>query len=88
MAVPKRKMSKARRDRRRANWKLSVPGMVECPQCHEMKMPHRVCPECGSYNGKQVIAATMANKSLLKLNNFKLFIRPSEFFPEAFYMVR
>ena len=57
MAVPKRKMSKARRDRRRANWKLSVPGMVECPQCHEMKMPHRVCPECGSYNGKQVIAA-------------------------------
>ena len=64
MAVPKRKMSKARRDRRRANWKLSVPGMVECPQCHEMKMPqchemkmpHRVCPECGYYNGKQVIA--------------------------------
>ena len=57
MAVPKRKMSKARRDRRRANWKLSVPGMVECPQCHEMKMPHRVFPECGSYNVKQVIAA-------------------------------
>ena len=56
MAVPKRKMSKARRDRRRANWKLSVPGMVEYPQCHEMKMPHRVCPECGYYNGKQVIA--------------------------------
>lgn len=56
MAVPKRKMSKARRDRRRANWKLSVPGMVECPQCHEMKMLHRVCPECGYYNGKQVIA--------------------------------
>lgn len=56
MAVPKRKMSKARRDRRRANWKLSVPGMVECPQCHEMKMSHRVCPECGYYNGKQVIA--------------------------------
>ena len=56
MAVPKRKMSKARRDRRRANWKLSVPGMVECPQCHEMKMQHRVCPECGYYNGKQVIA--------------------------------
>lgn len=75
MAVPKRKMSKARRDRRRANWKLSVPGMVECPQCHEMKMPHRVCPECGYY---------MANKSLLKLNNFKLFIRPSEFFRRLF----
>ena len=56
MAVPKRKMSKARRDRRRANWKLSVPGMVECPQCHELKMPHRDCTECGYYDGKQVIA--------------------------------
>ena len=75
MAVPKRKMSKARRDRRRANWKLSVPGMVECPQCHEMKMPHRVCPECGYYNGKQVIA---------KAEYFKLFIRPSEFFRRLF----
>ena len=31
------------------------PGLVECPQCHEMKMPHRVCPECGYYNGKEVI---------------------------------
>ena len=55
MAVPKRKMSKARRDSRRANLKLTVPGLVECPQCQEMKMPHRVCPECGYYNGKQVI---------------------------------
>ena len=27
----------------------------KCPQCHEMKMPHRVCPECGYYNGKEVI---------------------------------
>ena len=55
MAVPKRKMSKARRDKRRANWKLTVPGFIECPQCHEMKMPHRVCPECGSYKGKQIV---------------------------------
>lgn len=56
MAVPKRKTSKARRDKRRANWKLESPAMVKCPQCHEWKMPHRVCPECGVYNGKQVIA--------------------------------
>ena len=56
MAVPKRKMSKARRDRRRANWKLSVPGMVECPQCHEMKMAHRVCKNCGHYKGKEVVS--------------------------------
>ena len=56
MAVPKRKMSKARRDSRRANWKLTVPCLIECPQCHEKKMPHRVCPECGYYNGKQIVA--------------------------------
>ena len=32
MAVPKRKTSKARRDKRRANWKLTVPTLVECTQ--------------------------------------------------------
>ena len=37
MAVPKRKVSKARRDKRRANWKLTIPGMVKCPQCQEYK---------------------------------------------------
>ena len=52
MAVPKRKTSKARRDQRRANWKLEAPGFVACPKCHEPKMPHHVCPECGYYDGK------------------------------------
>ena len=55
MAVPKRKTSKARRDQRRANWKLLIPGMVKCPKCQVYKMPHRVCGECGFYNGKEVI---------------------------------
>ncbi len=56
MAVPKRKVSKARRDKRRANWKLSVPGIVKCSKCGEFKLPHRVCPACGHYNGKEVVA--------------------------------
>lgn len=56
MAVPKRKMSKARRDSRRANWKLEAPNLIECPKCHEKKMPHRLCPECGDYNGREVIS--------------------------------
>ena len=55
MAVPKNKVSKARRNKRRANWKLTLPGMVECPQCHEFKMPHRVCKNCGSYGNKEII---------------------------------
>ena len=55
MAVPKGKVSRSRRDKIRANWKLTVPGMVECPKCHEFKMPHRVCKACGYYKDKEVI---------------------------------
>ena len=48
MAVPKRKTSKARRDSRRANnFKLETPNLVECPKCHELKLPHVVCKKCG-----------------------------------------
>ena len=59
MPVPKTKSSRSRRDKRRANWKLTVPGLVECPQCHAMKTPHHVCPVCGFYKGKQVITKTV-----------------------------
>ena len=55
MAVPKGKVSKARRNSRRANRKLQLPGIVECPQCHQMKLAHRVCKNCGYYNGVQVV---------------------------------
>lgn len=55
MAVPKRRVSKQRRDNRRAHWKLSLPGMVKCPQCQEYKMPHRVCGACGFYKGREVM---------------------------------
>lgn len=57
MAVPKRRTSKARKRSRKANWKLSVPSLAECPQCHEKKLPHRVCNSCGYYNGRAVISA-------------------------------
>lgn len=57
MGNPARKFSKARRDSRRAQtFKLNLPGMVECPNCHEMKLSHRVCKNCGYYDGKEVIA--------------------------------
>lgn len=56
MAVPKSKVSKARGAKRFAsNYKVKVPTLVVCPQCHEQKQPHRVCPKCGYYDGKQVI---------------------------------
>ena len=57
MAVPKRKTSKARRDSRRAStWKLDAPNMTKCPKCGEMVLAHRVCPNCGSYKGEEIIA--------------------------------
>ena len=55
MAVPKRKVSKARRDKRRANWKLAVPGMIKFSQCGALVLSHRVCPECGYYKGREVV---------------------------------
>ena len=56
MAVPKSKVSKARRDKRRAStWQAETIGMSECPQCHEIKLPHRVCKNCGYYDGEKVI---------------------------------
>ena len=55
MAVPKNKVSKARRNSRRANWKLTAPNMVECPQCREFKMPHKVCKACCYYDGKEIV---------------------------------
>lgn len=55
MAVPKKKTSKQRRNKRRANWKLTPPNLVECPQCHTLTVSHRVCKECGFYDGKEVV---------------------------------
>lgn len=56
MAVPKRKHSKARKNKRRSNvWKLSTPAFSKCTQCGELKTPHRVCASCGYYKGREVI---------------------------------
>ena len=56
MAVPKRKTSKQRKNKRRASsYRLGGATVVECPNCHEMKLPHRVCPSCGHYAGKEIV---------------------------------
>jgi large subunit ribosomal protein L32 len=55
MPNPKRRHSRARRDRRRAHDALPVPALSRCPQCQEQKMPHRVCPHCGTYRGRTVL---------------------------------
>ncbi|GIW43037.1 MAG: 50S ribosomal protein L32 [Candidatus Binatia bacterium] len=55
MAVPKRKTSKSKRNKRRAHDALTPPTVVLCPECGEPKLPHRVCAHCGSYKGRKVL---------------------------------
>jgi large subunit ribosomal protein L32 len=56
MAVPKKRSTRARRDRRRAHYsKIKSINLIECPQCHQPKLPHRVCPHCGYYKNREAI---------------------------------
>ncbi|RPJ63668.1 MAG: 50S ribosomal protein L32 [Acidobacteria bacterium] len=54
MPNPKRRHSKARGAKRRTHDSLTPPTLANCPQCHEPKLSHQVCPHCGFYRGRQV----------------------------------
>ena len=56
MAVPKRRTSASKRDKRRSHDALRAPHVVACPQCGERTLRHRACPHCGTSRGRQVIA--------------------------------
>jgi large subunit ribosomal protein L32 len=60
MAVPKRKTSKSRRDRRRQQHGISIVAAVACARCHAPKLAHRVCPTCGTYRDRSYDAAATA----------------------------
>ena len=47
---------------RRTHFKLSVEGLVTCPNCGEMIKAHHVWPKCGYYAGK----ATYLDGKLVK----------------------
>jgi large subunit ribosomal protein L32 len=55
MAVPKRRTSSTKRDKRRAHDALTPPHVIACPKCHEPTLRHRACPHCGTYRGRQVV---------------------------------
>lgn len=59
---PKRKHSKGRRNRRRAHDSLTKPQLVACANCGEMQLPHVVCPHCGHYDGREVVAPKKKSK--------------------------
>ena len=56
MGVPKRRSSPSRKNKRRSHDTIGAPTLSLCPQCHEPVLPHHVCPHCGAYKGKEVIA--------------------------------
>ncbi|MCJ7539785.1 MAG: 50S ribosomal protein L32 [Desulfobacterales bacterium] len=55
MAVPKRKTSKSKRNKRRTHQKTAAPNLTSCPQCGDSRLPHHACPGCGTYKGRTVI---------------------------------
>jgi len=57
MAVPKQKQSHSRTAKRRAQHKIVAPALSVCPRCHSPRRPHRVCPVCGTYAGREIVTA-------------------------------
>jgi len=56
MAVPHKKVSRSKRNMRRAHQRLPRINLIECSNCGELKLPHHICAACGHYNGREVIA--------------------------------
>lgn len=54
-ALPKERISKARQGKRRSHDHLNLVPLVQCAQCHNLKMSHHVCPTCGTYKGVAVV---------------------------------
>ena len=63
MALPKRRKSRARVHTRQQQWKATAPTTAKCPQCAAVSLPHRACPTCGYYNGRQVMPPRRAPKA-------------------------
>ena len=53
--LPKRQLGDGRRDPRRVHDAIGTPNLSECGNCHQPVLPHRVCPHCGYYKGRQVL---------------------------------
>jgi len=56
MAVPQNRVTRSRRNMRRSHDGLSAANPNECSNCGELKRPHHVCPSCGHYADREVVA--------------------------------
>ncbi|MEX2642077.1 MAG: 50S ribosomal protein L32 [Acetobacterales bacterium] len=66
MAVPKKKVSKSRRDMRRSHDALAASAYVECSNCGELKRPHHVCSACGHYDGREIAGTSEDSKRVIR----------------------
>lgn len=57
MAVPKKKISRSKRNMRRSHDSLQASILDECGNCGELKRPHHICEACGYYNGREITEA-------------------------------
>ncbi len=55
MRVPKRRLTSSRVKRRRSHLALKRINLIPCPKCNSAKIPHRYCPNCGYYKGREVV---------------------------------
>lgn len=55
MANPKQRHTKQRRDRAREQFKMTPTDVKACEKCQAPVLPHRACPKCGSYRGREVV---------------------------------
>lgn len=58
MALQQNKVSKMKRRIRKAPERYKGIQTSKCGSCGAAKLPHRVCPKCGTYNGRQVVTTT------------------------------
>ena len=63
MPVPKKRHSRSRQNKRRANYRVKAVNLSTCPQCHAPTLPHHACPTCGTYRGRTVLEVGKKEKS-------------------------
>lgn len=78
MAVPFRRTGKTAKRLRRSHFKLSVTGLNTCPHCGTMIRSHHVCPKCGFYDGKQVVAVAEVDAKALEAKKAKKTVKKAE----------
>ncbi|MEW5848691.1 MAG: 50S ribosomal protein L32 [Myxococcota bacterium] len=56
MGAPYGRKSRSRTNHRRSNnMQYTAPSYINCPNCNEPALPHRICNSCGFYKGRAVL---------------------------------